>query len=84
MQATGEGIGARIRSARRLKRFAVNELAHRISRSPHTLYIWEQGKALPQVLDAIALAHELEVDLRWLLLGDAARRRRSRPEASVA
>ena len=71
MQRRGEGIGLRVRSARRLRGLSVQQLSAAIRRHQHTLYAWEQGKRLPDLGDVVALSEVLDVDLRWLCTGDA-------------
>ena len=70
MQRRGEGIGGRVRSLRRLRGLSVQQLADRIDRHVHTVYVWEQDKRLPDVADVVALSAVLDADLRWLLTGD--------------
>jgi transcriptional regulator with XRE-family HTH domain len=70
MQRRGEGIGARVRSLRRLRGLSVQELGRKLQRHVHTVYIWEQGKRLPDLGDVVALSEVLEADLRWLCTGD--------------
>jgi transcriptional regulator with XRE-family HTH domain len=64
-----DGLGLRIRTARRERGLSAAEVAVSITRSVHTVYLWEQGKSMPTVPDVIALAPLLGCDLRWLLTG---------------
>ncbi len=58
-----------MRSARRLRGLSVAELSQRIARHVHTVYVWEQGKRLPDVADVVAISQQLDVDMRWLMTG---------------
>lgn len=66
-----EGLGLRIRTARRERGLSATELSHRVSRSLHTLYVWERGEVIPSVEDILRLADVLRVDERYLLRGRA-------------
>lgn len=81
MSGPGEEIGARIRSARRAKGLSVNALSRLIDRHLHTVYTWEQGKGLPTVPDALALARVLDVTIGWLLEGERTTTRRKESAA---
>ncbi len=64
-----DGLGHRIRTARRERGLSTAEVAVAITRSVSSVYLWEQGKSMPTVPDVVALCAVLGCDVRWLLLG---------------
>lgn len=82
MTPTLDGLGHRIRTARRDRGLSAAEVAVSITRSVHTVYLWEQGKSMPTVPDVVALCAILGCDVRWLLTG--AEPRIPRPSESAA
>lgn len=64
-------LAERIQTARRNARIAIPaELARRIGVEPAAVYQWESGKTKTlRAETALALADELNVDVRWLVTG---------------
>jgi transcriptional regulator with XRE-family HTH domain/quercetin dioxygenase-like cupin family protein len=72
-----EAVGRRVREERLRQQVGVRELARRVGVSPSLISQVELGKASPSVGTLYAIVNELGLSLDELLLGSAARRRRS-------
>ena len=68
-QALGDVLGRRMEMARVWRGLTQTELAERAGVSSGTILNSEQGHTSPQLASLRAVAHALDVDLRWLLDG---------------
>ncbi len=71
-QFTGASLGERSRLARLARRESLAEVAARVGRSTASVSRWERDVAQPRTDELQALAAALDVDVTWLLTGDAA------------
>jgi transcriptional regulator with XRE-family HTH domain len=62
-----DGMGARIRSARRRKQMTTTELGAAVGVAERTVTRWERGRTLPDTTFLRNLARVLEVNAAWLL-----------------
>ena len=68
-----KAIGARIRAARRSRKWSRHDLARVMSVSPNTVTNWEQGWRTPQRDTLVGLSMSLRRTIQWLLLGQRGR-----------
>lgn len=69
------GIGQRIKRAREARGESQQGLAAKLGMSRPHIWRIERGDHLPTVTTLAAVSDALDVDLCWLVAGDAARRR---------
>ncbi len=65
-----EPIGARLRRVRTERGWSQNVLGYHADRAPSVISQVETGKRAPELSTVQRLAAALEVDWRWLLLGE--------------
>lgn len=63
-------LGTRIAALRKKMGFSQTSLARRINVSPSAIGMYEQGRRYPSAEILIALSHELEVSVEYLLTGN--------------
>ena len=59
----GDGIGARVRAARRAEELTQRELAELVGVSPHTVWYWEAGRVKPTYEHRLAIAFHCGTDV---------------------